>query len=333
MQPKIPFSFNKPASVKKDLFSRRNLVIGIVGAFVFINLIACFHAYKFIHFADQSLEKTKPPSSLTVIEKLKTLFFGINNPRPQNHRFPQHSYETITLKGRNKIECWFIRAEQSKGTVLIFHGFSGCKSFMLDRAEGFYKLGYSTLLVDFAGSRGSEGNQTSLGYWDDSTVEECFHYVQQQGEEHIILFGASMGAVAVMKALAERKIDVDGVVLECPFGSLRKTTYARFAIMNIPGFPLADLLLFWGGVQNGYWAFSFNPSDYAKKIYQPVLLLYGEQDKEVSREEIGEIYQNLAGAKYLRTYPESKHESYLKKYPEKWTNDVSNFLSMLSLKR
>jgi dienelactone hydrolase len=67
--------------------------------------------------------------------------------------------------------------------------------------------------------------------------------------------------------------------------------------MHVPAFPMAGFLVFWGGVQNGFWAFAHNPVDYAKKISCPTLLLYGEQDKNVSRQEIDAIYNNLSGAK------------------------------------
>ena len=62
------------------------------------------------------------------------------------------------------------------------------------------------------------------------------------------------------------------------------------------------LLLFWGGIQNGFWGFSHNPVEYAKNIDCPTLLLYGEKDKSVSQKEIKEIFANLKGPKKLTIY-------------------------------
>jgi uncharacterized protein len=146
--------------------------------------------------------------------------------------------------------------------------------------------------------------------------------LKQQNEQNIILFGTSMGAAAV----AEFQIKPDAAILECPFGSMYKTTCARFQQMGIPCFPMADLLVFWGGVQQGFWAFSHNPQDYAKQVNFPVLLLYGEKDQDVSRDEIDTIFKNLNGPKTLKTYPEAGHINYLLQYKTEWVNDVSAFL-------
>lgn len=97
-------------------------------------------------------------------------------------------------------------------------------------------------------------------------------------------------------------------------------------MQGIPAFPMAYLLVFWGGIQNNFWAFAHNPDDYAKSVDCPTLLLYGEKDEKVSRKEINAVFQNLNGKKTLVTYPLAGHENYLLRYKEKWTNDVLSFL-------
>ena len=90
---------------------------------------------------------------------------------------------------------------------------------------------------------------------------------------------------------------------------------------------MAGLLVFWGGVQNGFWAFSYKPEEYAKKVTCPALLLYGEKDEKVSREEIDIIYSNMKGEKYLKTFPLAAHEDYLVKYKDEWTKEIETFLA------
>jgi hypothetical protein len=96
--------------------------------------------------------------------------------------------------------------------------------------------------------------------------------------------------------------------------------------MNVPSFPMAGLLVFYGGIMNGFWAFDHNPIDYAKKITVPTLLLSGGSDERVSQEEINAIYANLQGKKQKIIYPKAKHESYLNDYANEWNRDVSGFL-------
>ncbi len=303
------------------------LIIGLVS----MNVVAFVHAYKFTHFASESVVKTKTPQNLNSFDKIKTLFFGINNPRPVNGEIPI-GYEKIVIQSNKKIECWYSsqnKAESSdtvKGTIILFHGYAGEKSSMLDRAAEFEELSYNVLLVDFMGSGGSEGNQTTLGFKEAEEVRSAFDYLKEKGEKNIYLFGSSMGAVAIMKAVADYDLNAKGIIIECPFGSMYQTTCARFEIMKVPSFPMAGLLVFWGGVQNDFWALEHNPTEYAKRINVPTLLVYGEQDKNVSRQETNEIYENLKGEKTLKTYKNAGHENYLLKYKDDWIKDMGMFL-------
>ncbi|MEO0506311.1 MAG: alpha/beta fold hydrolase [Bacteroidota bacterium] len=326
----MKFNLKKDNHQKKGLPKRRKWIKRslwiVTGFLVFLNIIAIFHSYKFTHFSDTSIEKTKSPKKLSTVEKLKALAFGVNNPRPENTTFPSSDFETIKLKSNSEIECWYLRLDQSKGTVILFHGFGGSKSTMIERARIFNQLGYDAFLVDFMGSGGSEGNQTTIGFLEAEQVKTCFDFITKKGEKNLYMFGTSMGAVAIMKAISDYDIKPKGLILECPFGSMYKTVCSRFKTMNAPTFPMAGLLVFWGGLQNGFWAFEHNPIDYAKKINCPTLLVYGAKDEKVSREEIEQIFGNLPQPKKLKTYQEAGHENYLKGYKDEWIKAVKDFL-------
>lgn len=300
---------------------------GLLIVFILLNIIAFFHAYKFTHFGDNTLVRTSDPKELTFIHRIKSLAFGINNPRPVNGQFPTKPFETIKLKSNKTIECWLMKTENAKGTVVLFHGFAGEKSSLIVKSIIFRELGYNTLLVDFMGSGGSEGNQTTIGFFEAAEVKTCFDYLKSTGESKIYFWGTSMGAVAIMKAISDYNIQPTGIMIECPFGSMYETVCARFRLMNAPTFPMAGLLVFWGGLQNNFWAFGHNPTEYAKKIICPTLLLYGELDNKVSRTEIDEIFANIKARKQLKTYPLAGHENYLTKYEQEWKTDITNFLS------
>ena len=296
-----------------------------------MNVVAFFHAYKFTHFNTSKSKKTPSPSGLTTSEKFKAVIFGISNPRPENKKLPEREFETVVLESNRRIECWYFRTDSSRpsrGTVILFHGYGGEKSSMTNVAGIFDSLQFNTLLVDFMGSGGSEGNNTTIGYKEADQVKTAFEFVKEKGEKNIYLFGTSLGAVAIMKAMDDYALAVSGLILECPFGSMYETVCARFDNMNVPRFPMAGLLVFWGGVQNGFWAFGHNPTEYAKSIQCPTLLLYGEKDEKVSVRETEEIFDNLPGRKKLRTFPDAGHESYLLKYGKEWIEEVSEFLNV-----
>ncbi len=297
-----------------------------LAAFFIMNVVAFFHAYKFTHFTTAAVTKTKDAKHLSFGGKLKALFLGIDNPRPANVILPTQKFETIYLQSNKNIECWLIKAAAPQGTVILFHGYSASKSQMLDKSNEFLKMGFNTLLVDFMGSGGSEGNQTTIGFKEAEEVKTCFDYIAGLGEKRIYLFGTSMGAAAVLKAISDYGLNSTGIIVECPFGSMYKTTCARFTTLHAPTFPMAGLLVFWGGIQNGFPAFSHNPAEYAKKITCPTLLLYGAKDEKVSKQEIFEIYNNLKGEKQLHIYPDAAHENYLHRYKNQWVQDVAAFI-------
>ncbi|RYF97364.1 MAG: alpha/beta hydrolase, partial [Chitinophagaceae bacterium] len=154
----------------KNKLKKRILIVLIAG-FVLMNIVAMFHAYKFTHFTDKAVTRTADPAKLNFGEKIKTLMFGVDNPRPINLIKPKQPFEMVMLKGDpeiqqgdKKIECWYIPHKDSKGTVIVYHGFSGHKSLMLDKLDAFFNMGYNVLMVDFMGSGDSAGNQTTIGY-------------------------------------------------------------------------------------------------------------------------------------------------------------------------
>ncbi len=311
-----------------SVFKKRRLVVLIV-AFIFMNIVAFFHAYKFTHFSEGTT-KTKSPEKLTYAEKLTAALTGVNNPRPVNKNKPAQYFKNIILNGTIKTACWYIPADTlvgpAKGTIALFHGYSGDKSTMLDKANELLKMGYNAVLVDFMGSGESAGIQTTIGYKEAEQVKEIYEYLTLIGEKRIYLMGTSMGAAAILRAISVYKIAPEGIVIECPFGTMYETVCARFKIMHLPCFPMASLLVFWGGVQNGFWAFSHNPTHYARKVHCKVLLMYGEQDVNVSRAETDKIYANLAGSKRLILFKNASHENYLLRYGKEWVDAVDDFL-------
>lgn len=305
---------------------KANIFRLIVLAIIAMNIVAFFHAYKFTHFTDDNKTRTDP-KELTFFGKLVTLAFGVDNPRPLNTTKPARPFMTLVIPhARDTIECWYVPVDSSKGTVLIFHGYAGNKSQMVKESNQFNALGYETILVDFLGSGGSTGNKTTIGFYESDQVKTVFDFVTKNGGERIIMFGTSMGAVAIMKSINDYQLDPESIILECPFGDMLETVQARFRIMDAPVFPMSQLLTFWGGFQNNFNAFAHNPSEYAKKIEVSTLLLYGMRDDRVSLKETRLIFENLAGTKELKLYPQAGHESILMKYESEWVEEVGDFV-------
>lgn len=144
--------------------------------------------------------------------------------------------------------------------------------------------------------------------------------------QKVVLYGMSMGAAAITRAIALQEVKPDAIILESPFDSLLNTVRDRFQAMRLPAFPAADLLVFWGGVQYGFNEFAHNPSDYARAIKCPTLLLYGKQDRRVKMSEVNILFKNLGGPKQLVSFAAAGHESLIAADADRWKQNMAQFL-------
>lgn len=117
------------------------------------------------------------------------------------------------------------------------------------------------------------------------------------------------------------------LILECPFDRLLSAVRNRCRLVGLPAFPSAEALVFWGGMQQGYWAFDHNPADYAAAVRCPVLLMHGDEDRRVSRDEMLSIFNGLACEKQLVVFQDAGHGVYLSRNRQRWTRSVDRFLS------
>jgi alpha-beta hydrolase superfamily lysophospholipase len=96
--------------------------------------------------------------------------------------------------------------------------------------------------------------------------------------------------------------------------------------MGLPATPLAQMLVFWGGVQDGYNGFQHNPADYAMNVHCPVLVFQGGRDKRVSDWQARNLFEHLAGPKQLVEFAEADHCGFLMCDRERWMMAVREFL-------
>ena len=263
---------------------------------------------------------------------------GLGQPRPYSANLPSdrklaYSTHRIPISENEWLEAWQIPSEAPpKGTVLLFHGNGSNKAnHLLPSAQRFHQLGYDTWLVDFRGVGGSSGSTSTLGIRESEDVAVSLSYVQSLAPTSpFILYGISLGSVSVLKAAADKAVNVDALILEQPFLTLLEAVRARVSASRMPTFPMAELIVFWGSVQHGFNGFAHNPVSDAAQITLPVLLMQGEKDPWVTMAEINQLFESFRGYKQLTTFPTAAHSLLLAEDTEKWTAAVSQFLSAVS---
>lgn len=307
-------------------------LVSIILLVTVLNVLAYRHAHALTHFSRDGV-RTGKPETLSLSEKLRVLVVGPIVPRPRNRRTPVDvglAYERHVFEGARglPIEAWYIPRLHGRGLVVMFHGHADSKDSQLSAASIFGEIGYSTFPVDFHGSGGSGGSDTSIGFHEATDVANAYEYARHlPGETATILYGGSMGAAAILKAVADRHIEPAAIILECPFDSLLGTVRHRFTSMGLPSFPAAELLIFWGGWQQGFNGFRYNPVEDAAAVRSPVLLMNGDRDPWVTLEEAQRIFDHLQGPKRFKVFHGLKHQSFLNARPEEWKRSVTSFLA------
>lgn len=298
--------------------------------FILLNIISAFHAYKFTHFYDRPGVKVKKPEQMSGWEKASAVLFGVDYPKRPVTNFPAVPYKTFKVKTSDRLllEGWYAENKNPKGTVILFHGHAGNKGGVNNEAEAFYNMGFNTCQVDFRAHGNSEGNICTIGVNESADVKAAYDYVTAKGEKNIILWGISLGAATITKAIADYKeIQPSKVILEMPFATLPDAVEGRLKTMGLPAQPFTTLLTFWGGAEQGFWGFDHKPAEYVKQVKVPVLLQWGQHDKRVTEAETNELFTNIPNQqKRLVVYKQSGHQSLLTNERENWMASVKAFL-------
>jgi len=296
--------------------------------FLLLNFIVAMHAYKFTHFYDRNEITLKTKEERNGWDATKDILLGIKYVKQKNSS-PDTLTSSVYLTTKNglKLEAWYIPAESARGSVAMFHGHGGSKSSLIGEANALRRMGYNTLLVDFRAHGNSEGNTCTIGYKEAEDVKLAFEFLKNLDEKNIVLWGISLGAASITKAVHDYRLSPSSIILEMPFASMTDAVEGRLKIMGLPPQPLAGFLTFWGGVQHGFWAYGLKPSEYVKEFKCPVLLQWGKNDNRVSEKETQLIFKNIASAKTLVVYESGGHGSLYAAEQNKWVSTVSNFLN------
>ncbi|MEM7391673.1 MAG: alpha/beta fold hydrolase, partial [Verrucomicrobiota bacterium] len=199
----------------------------------------------------------------------------------------------------------------------------------LREAKYLHAMRFETFLVDFHGSGESSESSTTIGYREAEDVSAAVHYVRKNFamKKPLILFGKSMGAAAIFRAVAiDPELQPDLIIAEAIFERLYTAVANRFHLVSAPPFPAAHLMMFWGGLSMNVPAFRHNPIDYARHIECPTLLLHGTDDPRALPREAEAVQKNITAPSQLILFEGVTHQSCAKAVPEKWKRAVREFV-------
>ena len=302
----------------------------LVGGFILLNVVAFSQAWSMTHYV-VSGAKTKSLERLTFWEKCKVVVTGPTVTRPQNKLKPEDyalavSIVVIESAGGERIEAWRTSLP-GKPAVVMFPGYANSKDTLLRAAQEFDKTGFEVWMVDFRGCGGSTGNKTTIGWYEADDVAAAVDAVRAENKERkVLLYGQSLGAASILRAVGTGKTAPAAIIAEAPFDSLLQTVGNRFSAMGMPRFPFAQLLVFWGGVQHGFNGFDHVPAEAARAIRVPTLVMMGENDNRVGLQSGQTIAANLGERGTFHAFQGKRHAFLLQDATCEWRSIVTTFL-------
>jgi fermentation-respiration switch protein FrsA (DUF1100 family) len=225
--------------------------------------------------------------------------------------------DLITSDGL-RLSAWYT-PPQNGALILVAHGYGD------RRPEDFYALftghGYGVLAWDFRAHGGSQGELSTLGYYEILDVEAALEFALAQPEaEHVGAWGGSMGAVTLIRAAAVRP-EIQALVADSPFATLED----EFDLL-LPYPLLNPLVRAFAERESGLRLDAVRPIDDISRIApRPVFLIQGLGDSTVPPDSATRLYAAAGDPRQLWTEPGVPHLSMYAAFRTEYTQRVISF--------
>jgi fermentation-respiration switch protein FrsA (DUF1100 family) len=255
--------------------------------------------------------------------------------QPRDYGLPSEEVEFASRDGLT-LRGWLITPPMANDqlaithAVIFCHGHGGSKEPDLIYVPWFIECGIPVLLFDFRNHGQSEGNLTSMGFYERFDLLGAIDYLVSRGYTRIGLLGFSMGA-AVAVATAPLSDYVECVVADSAFATLPPTLALG---MVDKGFPrwfaerFIHLIIALGArrlrcdVSEAYPVRAvrhFGPT--------PLLLILGGRDEYIEAWQGCWLYEEATGPKEFWFVPDAKHRAVDQHEPELYRAKVIGFFA------
>ncbi len=126
------------------------------------------------------------------------------------------------------VRGWYAPATHKPLTLVYFHGNALDIAASAWLAKPFAAAGYGFLLAEYRGYSGLAGQPTEMGLYADARAYLRQLIASGVPEDHIVLFGYSLGTGVAVQMAAE--FHVAGLILAAPYLSIPKVAQLRYPI-------------------------------------------------------------------------------------------------------
>ncbi len=270
--------------------------------------------------------------------------YGIENRvSPADYGFENYDeFNISSLYDQKKLNTWYLPTASSSKCIVLVHGRTSNRLKTMKYLELFRDYGidslYNICIPDLRNSGKSEPSKTMMGYKfaEDLTTYLLFLH-QEMKQDTFILYGFSMGAMAIMTALnrsdlsdtlSQHSIVFEKLVFDSPLTNVKETLIYNARDMELPGFL----------VERGYERFNKLTDGYADSMKMsylmegsniPLLILMGNTDKLTFYHIMEEEYNKLVNQNIrLETYDSVDHVKIYQdpRYKKDYSEKVAEFI-------
>jgi len=205
-------------------------------------------------------------------------------------------------------EAWLIRNPASLRVVLLCHGRSRNRSYLLPLAQALARR-VNVAMFDFRSHGQHAFGTCSIGKKEARDVGEMLDALEARGFSDIVVYGASMGGAAAALELGEGRArpSVSGLILNGAFADLRQLLVKEVSGSPIIPGSLVPWIIDLGGAWAGFAPGDARPGDAIRKIRAPVLVLQARSDELLPASSGETLAGNAGGVSRLCMY-EGTHD-------------------------
>jgi len=184
---------------------------------------------------------------------------------------------TLPALDGGSLEVWRIEPKgESRGIVVLAHGWSRNRDRMVARARIFSRFGFTTVIH----SARDHGNSSPKKFMNAVKFAEDIEAVIKWVGEPVILYGHSAGSAGAIVAAARNQAMIRLLFLEASYADTRKGLMSLYRWVNpVFGVLFGPMILFWMDLFYRGALEQYSPAVLAKKIHVPVMLIHGEKDQ------------------------------------------------------
>ncbi|MBU1086039.1 MAG: alpha/beta hydrolase [Candidatus Omnitrophica bacterium] len=119
-----------------------------------------------------------------------------------------------------RLNAWFIKAKNSKATLIFAHGNGGNISHRLEKIAFLNQLGLNIFMFDYRGYGKSQGVPSERGLYLD--IRAAYEFIKNQKiAGPLVIYGESLGGAIAIDLAGQSDIVIDGLILEGTFTNVQ----------------------------------------------------------------------------------------------------------------